>query len=327
MGLYTNDFDMKWDVLLDAAPTESADPGERNDQRKGLIAELSQMPKMIAFGTLDRLDIPDKEAVKAVLTAWYKQQEEQASAPQAPDPKEAAKAASQASKDFTQSMQDSSTGLSQMGRADLGSLLIWGLLSRGIGAYPQEGAFSAIHRGGLLEKLELVFQGTMTPTELRDWALLTAKGSPVGGAHRNVKAINAMVTAMMHEVDGRKTIDIMLDLWKSELSGPELRREVYRLFTKDRPSLQIQNKVLSFVILVSGRPDVMVLDRVQFRHLWGGEKLDKIIAELSVKMAAVKEATLKLRSIRKGSAQAKAAALEAEKAAAGESLADQIGAL
>jgi hypothetical protein len=145
--LDTNDFDMKWDAVLDAAPTESPDPGERNDQRKGLIAELSQMPKIIAFGTLDRLDMPDKEAVKAVLNSWYKQQEEQASAPQAPDPKEAAKAASQAAKDFTQAMQDISQALSTMGRADLGiALMVWAVKSSRMIAQGQDPDMTFVDR-------------------------------------------------------------------------------------------------------------------------------------------------------------------------------------
>ena len=191
-------------------------------------------------------------------------------------------------------------------RADLGSLFIWGLLSRGIGAYPQEGAFSAIHRAGLIDQLERVFAGEMTPVELRDWALTAAKGSPMGGAFRNVKAIDQMVQAMMFQIDKKPAIDHLLDLWKSDLSGPQLRREVYRMFTNDRPSIQIQNKVLSFIILVSGRPDVMVLDRVQFRHLWGGSALDGIIANLAEKLQVAKDATLKLRNITKGSAKYKA---------------------
>ena len=191
-------------------------------------------------------------------------------------------------------------------RADLGSLFIWGLLSRGIGAYPQEGAFSAIHRAGLIDQLERVFAGEMTPVELRDWALTAAKGSPMGGAFRNVKAIDQMVQAMMFQIDKKPAIDHLLDLWKSDLSGPQLRREVYRMFTNDRPSIQIQNKVLSFIILVSGRPDVLVLDRVQFRHLWGGSVLDGIIADLAEKLQVAKDATLKLRNITKGSAKYKA---------------------
>jgi hypothetical protein len=193
-----------------------------------------------------------------------------------------------------------------LGRADLGSLFIWGLLSRGIGAYPQEGAFSAIHRAGLVDQLEAVFQGQMTPEQLRDWALESADGSPIGGAFRNVKAIDKMVTAMLFQIDGKPAIDHLLDLWKSDLSGPQLRREVYRMFTNDRPSIQIQNKVLSFIILVSGRPDVMVLDRVQFRHLWGGATLEGIIEALAAKLQVAKDATLKLREITKGSAKEKA---------------------
>jgi hypothetical protein len=44
------------------------------------------------------------------------------------------------------------------------------------------------------------------------------------------------------------------------------------MFAEDNNSAQIDNKVLSFVLLVTGRNDVLVFDRVQFRHFWDAQR-------------------------------------------------------
>ncbi len=48
------------------------------------------------------------------------------------------------------------------------------------------------------------------------------------------------------------------------MSGPQIRRE----FAKIGTGVGIDNKVVSFTLLVSGRDDVLVIDRVQLRNLW-----------------------------------------------------------
>jgi len=62
-----------------------------------------------------------------------------------------------------------------------------------------------------------------------------------------------------------------------EMTGPQIRREFYGL----AEGVGIRNKVLSFALLVSGREDVMVLDRIQINRLFaGGDKIYDDVAFL-----------------------------------------------
>jgi hypothetical protein len=44
--------------------------------------------------------------------------------------------------------------------------------------------------------------------------------------------------------------------------------DIRRTFLTSTEAAGIDNKVLSFILLVSGRDDVLVMDRIQGRHLW-----------------------------------------------------------
>jgi hypothetical protein len=67
------------------------------------------------------------------------------------------------------------------------------------------------------------------------------------------------------EYAGKTLLAVMHELMQSGRSGQEIRREWFRLV----PSVGISNKVLSFILQLTGRKDVLVLDRVQVNHLWG----------------------------------------------------------
>jgi hypothetical protein len=178
-------------------------------------------------------------------------------------------------------------------RNDLAGLLVWGLLSRGVGAYEQEGGFIVLHRAGLLDRVEQFFNGEISEEQMNDWSKEQMAGTPGASTSHNALKVGSMLNAMNSDIDGTKAIDLLYEAWKSDKTGPELRREIQGIFTDDRPALQISNKVISFIILVSGRPDVLVFDRVQFRHLWGGKQLDKAFAKLTRKIEAAKGKTRK----------------------------------
>jgi hypothetical protein len=167
------------------------------------------------------------------------------------------------------------------------------LLSRGVGAYEQEGAYIVLHRAGLLDKVESFFRGEVSQDEMNDWASALMDDTPGASTSHNAMKVGNMLTAMNFDIDGKKRIDHLFEAWTSDISGPELRRQIQKLFTADRPALQISNKVISFVILVSGRPDVLVFDRVQFRHLWGGTELEAVFDDLKKKIAKAKQKTIK----------------------------------
>ena len=54
------------------------------------------------------------------------------------------------------------------------------------------------------------------------------------------------------------------------ISAAKVRREFMNL--TDRAG--IDNKVVSFTLLVGGKDDVLVLDRIQGRHLWDDGRFD-----------------------------------------------------
>jgi hypothetical protein len=78
--------------------------------------------------------------------------------------------------------------------------------------------------------------------------------------------------------DGRTKLQALHDMVANpEMTGPQIRREFYGL----AEGVGIKNKVLSFALLVSGREDVVVLDRIQINRLFaGGDKIYDDVAHL-----------------------------------------------
>ncbi len=78
--------------------------------------------------------------------------------------------------------------------------------------------------------------------------------------------------------DGRTKLQALHDMIANpNMTGPQIRREFYGL----AQDVGIKNKVLSFALLVSGRDDVMVLDRIQINRLFaGGDKIYDDVAHL-----------------------------------------------
>jgi hypothetical protein len=78
--------------------------------------------------------------------------------------------------------------------------------------------------------------------------------------------------------DGRTKLQALHDMVADpQMTGPQIRRDFYSL----AEGVGIKNKVLSFALLVSGREDVMVLDRIQINRLFaGGDKIYDNVAHL-----------------------------------------------
>lgn len=66
------------------------------------------------------------------------------------------------------------------------------------------------------------------------------------------------------EADGRTKLQAFHDLLASDASGKDIRRAFHKLVRKPG----IDNKVLSFILLVTGRHDVVIMDRIQAGHFW-----------------------------------------------------------
>ena len=160
----------------------------------------------------------------------------------------------------------------QMDVTDTGKLLLWSFLSKGVSPYVQESMFIDAFNG-IDPFVKLAGEGKFTKDTLDQyyaWAsTLAGKGSgkPGAGTMHNLNGFGRDFLLKMNQVgeDGRTHLQRLHDLMSDPTkSGRDIRRE-FHTFAE---GVGIDNKVLSFTLLVTGRTDVMVLDRVQFRHLW-----------------------------------------------------------
>ena len=157
-----------------------------------------------------------------------------------------------------------------------GRLLLWAMLSRKAGAYPHEAAYMDLVNGGVDEWIQKAIDGNWTEADSAGYVawssdfMASKKGgaSPSAGVTSNANDYGRILLTKMSEkdADGRTQLTRLHDLIADQnVSTDQVRREFFAL----GDSLGIQNKVLSFALLVTGRWDTLVLDRVQFTHLWG----------------------------------------------------------
>ena len=161
------------------------------------------------------------------------------------------------------------------GKADVvttGKLFLWSFLSRGVSPYVQEGLFmDAI--SGIEPFLQKAASGKFDQADLDEylaWASTVAgkgSGQPGSGAMHNLNAfgksfLTKLAAPDAQGVTGLQRVHQMMS--NPNMTGPQIRRE----FAKIGTGVGIDNKVVSFTLLVSGRDDVLVIDRVQLRNLW-----------------------------------------------------------
>jgi hypothetical protein len=112
------------------------------------------------------------------------------------------------------------------------------------------------------------------------WVRLVApkgSGQPGAGAAHNLNAFGKNFLIRMAESmgngDERSRLQYIHELMEDPAStGRLIRRE----FAKVGQGVGIDNKVVSFSLLVAGFDDIMVLDRVQFRQLWNDGRFEGI---------------------------------------------------
>ncbi len=114
----------------------------------------------------------------------------------------------------------------------------------------------------------------------RQWALTVSpagSGQPGSGATHNLNAFGTLFLKKMAEDagmgDGRSRLQVIHDMMMDpDSTGRDIRRQFLRM----GEGVGIDNKVVSFTLLVAGFDDVMVLDRVQIRQLWNDGRFDGI---------------------------------------------------
>lgn len=148
-------------------------------------------------------------------------------------------------------------------------LFVWGILSRGAGPVQQEGAFIDVIDSAypLLEKAT---REPLTEDDLDRWmttiSSVIPEGSPGKQVTMNVNAAGRLIKGMsQYAGDTGRTV---FDLMHSGMSDPNVSAADIREAFMSSEAGQIDNKVVSFILLVSGKDDVLVMDRIQARHLW-----------------------------------------------------------
>ena len=172
--------------------------------------------------------------------------------------------------------------------SDTGKLFFWSFLSRGISPYVQESMFLDAYYE--IDKwIQDAANGTFNLKAYLKWAKGVApqgSGLPGAGGKSNLNAFGKDFLIKMSQDaglgDGRSRLQVIHDM----MSDPNsTAKEIRRQFLRMGEGVGIDNKVVSFTLLVAGYPDVMVLDRVQLRNmfndgrfgeinLWDGIKVD-----------------------------------------------------
>ena len=160
----------------------------------------------------------------------------------------------------------------ELGVETTGKLFMWSFLSRGVSPYTQEALFIDAFDGA--DKwIAMAARGEFTKDvfpEYEAWAKSVApkgSGQPGAGATHNLNAFGQDFLFKMSRVggDGKTHMQRLHDMMTDPAqTGKQIRRE----FATFGEGVGIDNKVVSFTLLVAGFNDVMVLDRVQIRQLW-----------------------------------------------------------
>jgi len=153
-----------------------------------------------------------------------------------------------------------------------GKLFLWSFLSRGVSPYVQESLFIDAFDGAA-PWIQRAADGNFTKDDMPEyeaWARSVApkgSGQPGAGATHNLNAFgnNFLVNMALKDETGKTRMQHLHEMFSDpNMTGQQIRRE----FMKFGEGVGIDNKVVSFTLLVAGHSDVMVIDRVQTRQLW-----------------------------------------------------------
>ena len=174
-----------------------------------------------------------------------------------------------------------STG--EAGADTTGRLMFWAMLSRRASAYPHESGFLDLAEA-MTPLIQKAVRGEYTPADVEAGLEMIKQTIPTGSPGKSVTSnandfVKTFLTKMSERTpDNRTKLQALHDMIADpNMTGPQIRREFFGL----AENVGIKNKVLSFALLVSGRDDVMVLDRIQINRLFaGGDKIYDNVAQL-----------------------------------------------
>ena len=156
-------------------------------------------------------------------------------------------------------------------------IFLWGILSRKLSPFPHENAFVHASVNGIDNFIEDALNGKFDIEKYDAWSKDNSPlaGTEGAGAQNNLNDYGKYFLAKMAERvtdgpdKGKTKLAVLHDLMKDyNLSGREVRRRFHMLVD----GAGVDNKVVSFALLATGRTDVLVLDRVQLNHLFAAER-------------------------------------------------------
>jgi len=164
-----------------------------------------------------------------------------------------------------------------------GQLMLWSILSRRLSAFPHESGYKDLAEKAM-PFIEKAARGEWSDADTAGWLKMVKAtiptGSPGKSATSNANDFGKVFLKKMAAVDetGKSALTRLHEMIANpNMSSRDLRRAYYGL----AEDTGIKNKILSFALLVSGRNDVVVLDRIQINQMWaGGDKVyDDIMAQ------------------------------------------------
>ena len=176
-----------------------------------------------------------------------------------------------------------------------GKLMLWGMLSRMLSAHPHESAFlDAAIDEKLSEFIKRAVDREWTQSDIDEYLQWTETVIPDFAPSKQGTSnlrdfgktfLPKMSKRMPQDSDPDDQSDDQGDSGKSGLQelhdliadksipSSEVRAKYYGI----NKGMGIQNKVLSFVMLMTGREDVVVLDRIQINSMWDSGRFGKLI--------------------------------------------------
>lgn len=159
-------------------------------------------------------------------------------------------------------------------------LMLWGLMSRRQTASGQEAGFVDLMTGStaVSDLAQKALDGDVSDADVKAWTKLATKLIPDGSFGRsaisNANDFGRLMQKLAEPHDENITkLQRLHDLMASDLPTKEVRHEFQMLVQGSG----IDNKVFSFNMLMIGRDDVVILDRIQLNSMWDSERYGKNI--------------------------------------------------
>jgi len=162
-----------------------------------------------------------------------------------------------------------------------GKLMLWGILSRMLSAHPHESAFldAAVDKK-LSEFISRAVEREWTQADIDEyfqWAdTVIPDFAPSKQGTSNLRSFGGTFLPKMSKrmPSGKSALEELHDLIADKsVPTSDIRAKYYGL----NQGMGIQNKVLSFVLLMTGRKDVVILDRIQINSMWDAGRFGKLI--------------------------------------------------